>query len=238
MIMRLEWLENTRPDCLFEIAQLGLVSEEIYKKQPRIYIRRLNKAIRYTIDNRATLRAPKLDKKSLKLVGFSDASFANNHNPSTHLGYIIFLVDSSYKVVPLVLKSYKARRKKKSAFSGLVIAFSDMLDYSIAFSEDITNTVNKRIPVQIISDSKFLFDMICKGPRTSEKRVMIDIAATREGLRDKTVSDIEFFRMSTNIADGLTKQMSQAVLRNKVISRRLDVVYEKQWIIIRSDSTN
>ena len=41
---------------------------------------------------------------------------------------------------------------------------------------------------------------------------MLDIAAAREGFRGKVISDIGFMRSSKNIADGLTKSMSQAAL--------------------------
>lgn len=41
---------------------------------------------------------------------------------------------------------------------------------------------------------------------------MLDIAAAREGFRDKVMSDIEFVRSSHNNADGLTKLISQYIL--------------------------
>lgn len=58
---------------------------------------------------------------------------------------------------------------------------------------------------------------------------MLDIAAAREGFRDK-VSDISFVRGSNNASDGLTKPMSQAVLRNVVSSGNLQVKPE-QWVV-------
>lgn len=41
---------------------------------------------------------------------------------------------------------------------------------------------------------------------------MIDIAAALEGLKDKFISNIGFVRSYHNLADGLTKEMSQASL--------------------------
>lgn len=74
------------------------------------------------------------------------------------------------------------------------------------------------IPVQLLTDSKSLFDVISKGSRTSEKRMMLDIAAARDGFRDKIISDIGFVRSLKNLADGLTKPMSQAELQEVVSS--------------------
>lgn len=91
--------------------------------------------------------------------------------------------------------------------SGEEITFSDIFDYSTALLEDITNIVNKRIPVQLLTGRKVLFGAISKGSHTSEKRMMLDRAANREGFRDKTTSDILFIISSTNIADGLIQQI-------------------------------
>ncbi len=62
--------------------------------------------------------------------------------------------------------------------------------------------------------------------------MMLDIAAAREGFRDKVISDIGFVRSSHNLADGLTKSMSQAALQRVVSNGSLRVEPE-QWIIRR-----
>ena len=52
---------------------------------------------------------------------------------------------------------------------------------------------DRRIPVQLLTNSKSLFDVISKGSRTSEKRTLLNIAAAREGFCDKVISDIGLF---------------------------------------------
>lgn len=42
---------------------------------------------------------------------------------------------------------------------------------------------------------------------------MLDIAAAREGFKDKTISGIGFDRSAGSIADAFTKDMNQALLR-------------------------
>ena len=49
--MRLAWLENSRPDFLFEISQLAQVTENRFNKEKNAIIRRLNKALKYNIEN-------------------------------------------------------------------------------------------------------------------------------------------------------------------------------------------
>lgn len=47
---------------------------------------------------------------------------------------------------------------------------------------------------------------------------MLDIAVSRGGFRDKEISDIGFVRSGSNLADDLTKAMSQAALREALSS--------------------
>ena len=65
---------------------------------------------------------------------------------------------------------------------------------------------------------------------------MLDIAAAREGFRDRVISDIGFVRSHDNVADGLTKQMSQAVLKNVISSGTL-AVRPVQWIVRSEEVT-
>lgn len=213
MRMRLAWLANSRPDVLFEIATLAQVTLDNFKVEKRNFIKRLNRAIRYAITHRVPLIISKLDPKTVKVVGYSDASFANNHDLSTQLGYIILLVDGMDNSVPLVFKSYKSRRITRSAMAGEVIAFADMSDAAVTINKELSSILGHIVPLQLLTDSKCLFDVISKGSRTSEKRLMLDIAVAREQFRVSDVSDIGLVRSASNLADGLTKAMQQASLR-------------------------
>lgn len=105
MRMKLEWLANTRPDCLFEISQLAQVTEEKFDSQRASIIRRQNRAVKYAVDNRILLRVCLLEKERLKVVSFSDSSFASNDDLSSQLGHIIFLGDASNNFIQIHFKS-------------------------------------------------------------------------------------------------------------------------------------
>ena len=128
MRMRLAWLSHSRPDCLLEISQLAQVTEEQFNQSKVKCVRRLNKAVRYAKREHVSLVAKRLQLDTLRVIGFSDASFANNMDLTTQLGYIVFLGDGNSSVIPIYFKSYKARRVVSSAMAGEVIAFSDLFD--------------------------------------------------------------------------------------------------------------
>ena len=59
---------------------------------------------------------------------------------------------------------------------------------------------------------------------------MLDIDAAREGFKKEEISDVNFVRSDDNIADALTKKMSQKALMEMVGSGRL-LVKPEQWKI-------
>ncbi len=213
MRVRLAWLANSRRDCFFEISQLAQVTEQMYLDNCVVHIKRLNKAVQYAVTNKINLKIPKLNPSTLRVIRFSDASFSNNADLSTQLGHICLLGDSSGNVIPISFKSYKSKRVTRSVMAGEVIAFSDFLNVAYTLSQDLENLLDHNVPVQLFTDSKCLFDVISEGSRTPEKRMMLDIAAAREGFKSKAICNIGFVRNSNNIADGLTKPMNQSVLQ-------------------------
>lgn len=230
MRMKLARLASTRPDCQFEISQFTQVTEERFNAERSGFIRRLNKATRYATDYRISLRIPKLETSSLRIIGFADASFAKNHDLSTQLGDICFLSDAAQNSVPINFKSYKSKRVVRSATAGEVIAFSDLFDVAATLADELGEILCRKIPLLLLTDSKSLFDVISKGLRTSEKRTMLDLAAAREGFREKVISEIGFARSNYNLAAGLTKSMAQSSLREAVSFGSLTATPE-QWFI-------
>lgn len=111
-----------------------------------------------------------------------------------------------------------------------VISFSDIFDASITLATELTYTTNRTVPLQWFNDNKSLFDALSKGPRASEKPLMVDISAAREGYKSGCISYIGFVRSHNNMEDGLTKPMSQAALRN-VLSTGTHIPIFYQWIL-------
>ncbi len=233
MRMRLAWLSNSRPDCLFHISKLTQVTEKDFNSFKTDILKQINTVVEYAKEESFDLKISKLENESIRIVGFSDSSFANNRDLSSQLGYIILIMDKNHNAVPIYFKSYKSRRITRSPMAGEVIAFSDMFDVASSLSFDLSTVLMKSIPIHLFTDSKCLFDAISKGSRTSEKRIMIDISAAREGFKDKVISNIGFVRSQNNIADALTKDMKQKALRDALASGKLEINCE-QWIIRRS----
>ena len=148
----------------------------------------------------------------------------------TQLGYICILGDDKRTVVPISFKSYKSRCNTRSATADEVIPFNDLFDVAAVLAAELSVILCVKISLQRPTDSKSLFNVISKGSRTSQKSMMLDIEAAREGFMEKRISDIGFVRSSCNVADGLTKPMQQRSLQAVLMTGKLDMNLE-QWII-------
>ena len=99
---------------------------------------------------------------------------------SSQLGRIVLVVDAAANVAILSFKSYKSRRVTGSVIAAEVIAFADLFEYAFTLRKQLEKALNRPLPMHLMTDSKFLFKIIGKSSRTSEKRLMLDISATRQ----------------------------------------------------------
>lgn len=70
---------------------------------------------------------------------------------------------------------------------------------------DLENILSQHIPLQMLTDSHSLFDVITKSSMTSECRLMIDIKDVRDGYENMHISNVGFVRSENNPADAFTK---------------------------------
>lgn len=80
---------------------MAQVLEESFDNEKQSLTCRLNKTTKYSTDNKIILSIPRLDKDSLRIIGFADSSSARNHDLLTQLGHICLLSDKKGNSVPL-----------------------------------------------------------------------------------------------------------------------------------------
>ena len=153
MRMKLAWLANSRPDMQFEISQLAQITQNVFENEPKKHVKRLNSLVRHAHNIVAHLKFPDLDRNSLRLVGYSDAAYANNHDLSSQLGRIVLLMDDADRFSPISFKSYKSRRVVRSVLAAEVIAFADLFDDAYALRSQFEHALGRSIPMQLMTDS-------------------------------------------------------------------------------------
>jgi hypothetical protein len=105
---KLQWASHTRPDIYFSASRLAQTIATSFSPET---IKLCNKVIKNLKAYRGlTLRYPKLDKSSLRLLAISDASLHNNEDLTSQLGYVILLADSSGTCCENSFRSFKSKR--------------------------------------------------------------------------------------------------------------------------------
>ncbi len=99
-------------------------------------------------------------------------------------------MDDSNSAVPISFKSYKSRRVIRSVLSAEVIAFADLFDEAFSIRSQMEQATSRAVPMHLLTDSKSLFDIISKGSRTNEKRIMLDTHAARHAYQNQEISNI------------------------------------------------
>lgn len=93
----------------------------------------------------------------------------------TQPGYICFFRDDSGNYESTYFKYYKARRVASFAMAEKVIAFSNSGDFSNTLSSELRSAFNRRVNVQLLTDSENLFDVISKSARIFKKMQCQDL---------------------------------------------------------------
>lgn len=221
------WMTHTRPDISCYANRACQVSQKTFCKGK---IRELNKGIKIvknTADQGLTFEP--LDKQSIEMRVYADASFATNDDLSSQIGYLVMICDKSNKCHIIDFSSKKSRRTVRSIMAGEVCAFMDAFDAAYMLRSDMQEILGVEIPLLMFTDSKQLFDAMTKGRRTTEKRLMIDVSAARQAYRRFEISAVGLVRGEDNPADALSKIAGNQALR-RVLVDGMDETPVVLWI--------
>lgn len=222
------WLSHSRPDLCTAINRAAQVSSKTFAKG---HVQELNKAIKYAKSTADLVLSYKpLDRTTLHLRVHADASFASNDDNSSQLGFIILLCDAADRCHVLAYSSKKSRRVVRSIMAGEVYAFANAFDEAFIIKHDLERVYKQRVPLTMLTDSKQLFDVITRASHTTEKRLMIDIAAAREAYNRNEITNVGLVKSANNLADGLTKPGFCQSL-DDVLRTAMDQNPVEQWII-------
>ena len=228
------WLAHGRPDLCCAINRAAQVTDVLFAER---HLKEFNRAVKHAKATKdLCLRYTKLERESLHLRVYADASFASNDDLSSQLGYVVLLCDAEDRCHVLTYVSKKARRIVRSIMAGEVYAFADAFDAAYILKHDLERVYGQPLPLVMLTDSKQMFDVITRASHTTEKRLMIDVAAARDAYNKHEISNVGLVKSEDNIADGLTKP-GLCMALDEVLRTGVDKNPVQQWII-RSSSTS
>ncbi|RFU27594.1 hypothetical protein B7463_g8735, partial [Scytalidium lignicola] len=221
---------STYDPCLLYSTEpfgvVGLQTDDTFQED----VKSLNKRLQWQIQNAARgIQFVKLDKETLQLLVFTDASFANNKDLSSQIGYIVALADRKGNVNTLHWTSVKCKRVIRSVLASELYGMAYGFDMGAAIKSTIEGILEIDFPLVICTDSRSLYDCLVKLGTTQEKWLMIDVMCLRQAYERRQIAEVRWIEGTTNPADSMTKGKPSSALKqlldmNKV---QLEVV---EWV--------
>ena len=164
---------------------------------------------------------------------YSDASFAANRDNSSQLGYFVLLADSNNECHVLTYCNKKCKRTVRSIMAAEVFDFSAAFDHTFIIRHDLQVISNQKMGIKKFTDSKQLFDVIQNGSHMTEKKLFIELIATRKEYNRNEISNVGLVPGTLNTADGLKKSTECKSVYN-IFVRGKDNTPATQWIYPQS----
>jgi hypothetical protein len=192
--------------------------------------KRLNKRLQWQIDNQSRgLRFIPLDKDSLKLVVFTDSSFANNKDNSSQIGFVIALTDKNNDANIIHWSSIKCKRVTRSVLASELYGMAHGFDHGAVIKATIEKILQTSLPLVLCTDSKSLYEYLVKLGSTSEKRLMIDLMCLHQSYERRLITEIKWIDGNSNPADAMTKSKPCQALRDLIDTNKVNLS-TIQWV--------
>lgn len=215
---------STRPDQACAINQASQVRAALVEEKDHTL---LASAIT-SLKHRRELIFPALDLKTLEIRVYADASWANNRDLSSQLGFMVFLVDGSGKCALINWQSKKSRRVTRSTMAAEIFALCNGFDSGFAFKDLVEEILGQDVPLVLFTDSKTAWDTVTSLNSTTEKRLLIDLFGLREAYRKGEMSNICCIDTAVNPSDSMTKIAPSSYLLKVMESNRLNHAIAQQ----------
>ena len=202
----LNWIVRaTRPDLSFDLINLSTkfnngTVEDLNKA--RKIIRSLPQ-----VENKIVFR--KLDKQSLFIRVYTDASFGNlNEGVDSMAACIVFLVDKHERCIPLDWVANKVKRVVKSTIAAETLALANGIDQAIFARRLISELLGwkeETLQIEAIIDNKSCLEAVNSTSLVDDKRLRREIASIKELLETKELQTVKWVPGDKQLADVLTK---------------------------------
>ena len=200
---KIQYIANcTRPDLCAASQLLAIPESKLtdahYKKMKHLVERCKSTA-------KTGLKYVPLDDSSLRIMLFTDASFANTHNLKSQIGFVVVLSDKDGKANIIHYGSSRCKRIARSVMAAEILGMIYGFDNAYIAKSMIEEILGCEVPIDCYVDSRTLFNVVARFASTLEKRLQIDVLSLREAHDAKDIRSIAWIPGKENIADGLTK---------------------------------
>jgi Reverse transcriptase (RNA-dependent DNA polymerase) len=215
-----------RPDVSVDASFLG----RAFARPTVRHARKANATLEWIKQNRYALR---FRKGAAQLTAFCDSAGPNEE--STQGGRLFALTDMDGHRVSgwIYWESRKVKRVCRSTLTGEVLSLGEAYDTAVWLRQLCFELLGVLLPIRIVVDSMGLMKNMLTTKLTAEKRLRIDLAVARQGLR-RGEFIMTWVPSRSNLADSLTKESASDQTR----LRPCDYMKKPLLDSLRSGSTN
>lgn len=208
-----------QPEAAFDLSYAAQVVNPVEENT-----KALNKRLEWQIENsKRGLTFVKLDSTSLQLIAFTDASFANNKDLSSQIGYVLVLTDATNKANIVHWSSAKCKRVTRSVLASELYGMAHGFDVAVAVKGTVDKILQISLPLILATDSKSLYDCLVRLGTTQEKRLMVDVMCLRQDYERRLISEIKWIDGDSNPADAMTKSKACPALTQLIDTNEIDL---------------
>jgi hypothetical protein len=161
---------------------------------------------------------------------FTDASFANNRDLSSQIGFVIVLTDRNQDANILHWSSIKCKRVTRSVLASELYALAHGFDIGAAIKSTIQKILQlEQLPLVLCTDSKSLYDCLVKLGTTQEKRLMVDLMCLRQAYERREITEVKWISSGDNPADAMTKAKPCQALKTLIDTNKLNLEVT-EWV--------
>jgi hypothetical protein len=212
----------TQPQAAFRLSSAAQMTEPTWDDAQF-----LNRCLSWQMSGKG-LRFVQLDRQTLRLIAFTDSSFANNKDLSSQIGYVVVLADGDNNANIIHWQSVKCHRVTRSVLAAELYALSAGFDASATLKSTIDQIIPAcpqgiGIPLTLCVDSRSLYDCLVRLGTTHEKRLMVDILCLRQSYERREIAEIVWIPGNENPADAMTKEKACDALQRLIDTNKVDI---------------
>ena len=206
---------QTRPEMMYDACKVSNVG-----KHPKVNnLVEANLALQKLKSKKGHIKFYNLgNPNQLKVVCYSDATYASLPDGSSQGGFIVFVQGSNGQISPLCWSSKKLDRVTRSPLASEAVALNEAADAAFLISAMIQEVFQlpNFPPVLCRTDSASLVETLQSTNLVNDKRLRIDVARLREMEKLNEVQ-IEWVKGIEQLSDPLTKSGASAELLREVL---------------------
>jgi hypothetical protein len=219
---KVSWIATwTHPDAAFATGRLSQINPENINSEATKLCYDLNDYLMKTVERNIIFC--KLDVTALRVVFYSDASFAGNLDLSSQNAGIILLKDKHGNAHVLLWFSKKCPRVTGSVLAAEIIGFVvTAFDMDFALRDVLEKSYQQYVPLYGLTDSYSFFPMVTQYNALRENSLSIEVAVVREACAKFDLANLGFVRTAFNLADSMLKHVKNTHLDKLLATGMVD----------------